>query len=252
MTWESRRNTKDDHVQFALGERNPDPPPRCHQPSARCGGRPTAAPRRLPLALLASDPVTGDGAKAYLRQAGSLAVLPADRSSEAEAVLALASNVTGDLLTSIERLVKEASGAAPPVVLVADSISRSHLVRAISHGLISFLPRAETGMERAVQAVLAAREGRADLPQSMVKALIEQVRSTDGTRAGKDTGPAGLSHREIDVLSLIAEGLSTSEVAQQLNYSEKTIKNILHSMTVRLGLRNRAHAVAYAVRAGVV
>ncbi|WP_433134938.1 response regulator transcription factor [Streptomyces sp. CA-106110] len=155
-------------------------------------------------------------------------------------------------MTSIERVTREASGATPAVVLVADSISRTHLVRAISRGLVSFLPRPQTSMERAVQAVLATRAGHADLPQAMIKDLIEQIKSNNGARTGTDPRSAGLNLREINVLSLVAEGLSTSEIAQQLNYSEKTIKNILHSMTVRLGLRNRAHAVAYAVRAGVV
>ncbi|MGI5144096.1 helix-turn-helix transcriptional regulator [Streptomyces sp. CA-106110] len=216
------------------------------------GTRLVCATAPLRLALLASDPVTEDCATAYLSQSPSIRLLPPDRASEAETVLVLASNITGDTLTSIERVTREASGATPAVVLVADSISRTHLVRAISRGLVSFLPRPQTSMERAVQAVLATRAGHADLPQAMIKDLIEQIKSNNGARTGTDPRSAGLNLREINVLSLVAEGLSTSEIAQQLNYSEKTIKNILHSMTVRLGLRNRAHAVAYAVRAGVV
>jgi DNA-binding NarL/FixJ family response regulator len=202
--------------------------------------------------MLASDPVTGDCATAYLRHCPSVRLLGPGQWSQAEAVLALASTVSGDTLAAIEGLVRQAAEPGPPVVLVADSISRSHLVRAISHGLVGFLRRSETPMERAVQTVLATRQGHADLPQAMVKVLIEQVRSGDGARARSGRGPAGLSHREINVLSLVADGLSTAEIAERLNYSEKTIKNILHVMTARLGLRNRAHAVAYAVRAGIV
>lgn len=61
---------------------------------------------------------------------------------------------------------------------------------------------------------------------------------------------AGLAPREIDVIRLIAEGLDTAEVAGKLSYSERTVKNVLHGMTTRLHLRNRAHAVAYALREG--
>ena len=61
---------------------------------------------------------------------------------------------------------------------------------------------------------------------------------------------ARISRRERDVLVLVAEGLSTREVAKQLCYSERTIKSILQDVTTRLALRNRTQAVAVAIRAG--
>ena len=48
------------------------------------------------------------------------------------------------------------------------------------------------------------------------------------------------------------EGLDTSEIAVSLSYSERTIKNVLHEVTSRLQLRNRSHAVAYALRNGLI
>ena len=61
---------------------------------------------------------------------------------------------------------------------------------------------------------------------------------------------AGLTKRERDVLALVADGYSTREVAIRLAYSERTIKNIVQDVTMRLNLRNRTQAVAYAVRNG--
>jgi len=61
---------------------------------------------------------------------------------------------------------------------------------------------------------------------------------------------AQLRPRERDVLRLLAEGLSTCEVARRMAYSERTIKNILQELTTRLGLRNRTQAVAWALRNG--
>jgi DNA-binding NarL/FixJ family response regulator len=61
---------------------------------------------------------------------------------------------------------------------------------------------------------------------------------------------AGLTKRERDVLALVAEGYSTREVSTRLCYSERTIKNVIQEVTVRLNVRNRTQAVAYAVRNG--
>jgi DNA-binding NarL/FixJ family response regulator len=60
-----------------------------------------------------------------------------------------------------------------------------------------------------------------------------------------------LTGREVAILRLLADGRSTIEIARQLAYSERTIKNTIHQLTTRLGLRNRAHAVAFAVRRGI-
>jgi len=50
----------------------------------------------------------------------------------------------------------------------------------------------------------------------------------------------------------LADGLDTSEIAGSLFYSERTVKNIIHDVTSRLELRNRTHAVAYAIREGLI
>ncbi|HYQ66192.1 helix-turn-helix transcriptional regulator [Actinophytocola sp.] len=66
--------------------------------------------------------------------------------------------------------------------------------------------------------------------------------------------PAGiaLSAREIDVLRFIADGHSNVHIARMLSCSHHTVKNVLHDLMGRLQLRNRAHAAAYAVRAGII
>ena len=66
-----------------------------------------------------------------------------------------------------------------------------------------------------------------------------------------------LTGDEVDAIEargreLLAEGLDTHEVAGRLNYSERTVRNIIHGVLTRLKLRNRTHAVAYALRSGVM
>lgn len=61
-----------------------------------------------------------------------------------------------------------------------------------------------------------------------------------------------LSKREHQVLRLLAEGESTRGIAQRLSYSERTVKNIVHDLLVKLDCKTRAHAVALAARRGVI
>ena len=63
---------------------------------------------------------------------------------------------------------------------------------------------------------------------------------------------SGLAEREIEVLRLLSEGFDTVEIAAKLCYSERTVKNVIHDVTSRLGLRNRSHAVSYAIRNGLI
>lgn len=61
-----------------------------------------------------------------------------------------------------------------------------------------------------------------------------------------------LSAREIDILRFIADGYGNAHIARSLSCSQHTVKNVIHGMMARLQLRNRAHAAAYAVRAGLI
>jgi DNA-binding NarL/FixJ family response regulator len=93
--------------------------------------------------------------------------------------------------------------------------------------------------------------GAGDLPPDLLGGILAPIRRS--VRAGAAPGEmalSGLSQREIDVVGLVAEGLETREIAAKLSYSERTIKNVLQGLMLRLGLRNRPHVVAYAARQG--
>jgi DNA-binding NarL/FixJ family response regulator len=63
---------------------------------------------------------------------------------------------------------------------------------------------------------------------------------------------SGLSERETQVLSMVANGDDTAAIARTLAFSERTVKSVIHDLMSRLQLRNRSHAVAYAVREGLI
>ena len=64
--------------------------------------------------------------------------------------------------------------------------------------------------------------------------------------------PVVLTDRETQVLSLIADGHLTREIAELLCYSERTVKNVLHDVVTKLNARTRAQAVAHGVREGLI
>jgi DNA-binding NarL/FixJ family response regulator len=86
--------------------------------------------------------------------------------------------------------------------------------------------------------------------QPLQAALPPPGRPSDSLVAAAGVGR--LDGREREVLRLIADGLGTVEIAKRLNYSERTVKNILHRLLTRMNLRNRAHAVAYALGNGLL
>jgi DNA-binding NarL/FixJ family response regulator len=61
-----------------------------------------------------------------------------------------------------------------------------------------------------------------------------------------------LTSRELAVLRMLADGEVTRGIAEQLNYSERTVKNIVRDVLVKLECRTRAHAVALATRRGLI
>jgi DNA-binding NarL/FixJ family response regulator len=89
-------------------------------------------------------------------------------------------------------------------------------------------------------------------PDLLGKLLEQMSRLQRDVLAPRGLGPQGMSEREVEVLRHLSEGFDTAEIAEAMSYSERTIKNIIHEVTRRLQLRNRSHAVAYAMKAGII
>lgn len=100
--------------------------------------------------------------------------------------------------------------------------------------------------------MLAAASGDCTVPPDLLDGLLEQRTEDAGAGVADAWGAAGLSDRERAVLRLVAEGHETSEIAGRLSYSVRTVTTVMHNVTQRFRLRNRAHAVAYALRAGLL
>ncbi|MEW2444544.1 helix-turn-helix transcriptional regulator [Micromonospora marina] len=202
------------------------------------------------VAVSADDPITRDGVVARLADFPQLRVVgPGER---AQVILVIAGEVTAAVLDRIRRCVPEtAGGREPGLVLVANAIGREQLLAAVRLGLVGLLPRRSVGFERLVATLEAAASGGARLPDGAQRCLLDQLRGAQRSMGVTGQEPADpLSTREIRVLRLLADGVDTVGVAAQLNYSERTVKNIIHGVVTRQRLRNRTHAVAYAMRVG--
>ncbi|EWM17579.1 transcriptional regulator, LuxR family [Kutzneria sp. 744] len=99
----------------------------------------------------------------------------------------------------------------------------------------------------------AVATGDGALPPDRLGRLLDRVaRLQRNVLEPRGLHLGGTSAREIEVLRLVAEGFSTKEIAEQLCYSQRTVKAIMHDITNRFHLRNRPHAVAYALREGLI
>jgi ATP/maltotriose-dependent transcriptional regulator MalT len=100
------------------------------------------------------------------------------------------------------------------------------------------------------QALAVCQESAMDGEALAVRARLEQLPERSSSRNARSL-PAGLSSREVEVLRLVAEGMSNRQIAEELVLSEKTVINHLTSIFNKTGTDNRAGATAFAIRHGL-
>jgi DNA-binding NarL/FixJ family response regulator len=148
----------------------------------------------------------------------------------------------GDFVAS----VREANRAR--VIVCASDSGQDAAVAALQAGAAGYLPKAELTPETLATAVRAAANGSSVMTPDLLEHLLAKLPENAEARPA----PARLTDREQQVLSLIAAGHPTREVAEQLCYSERTVKNVLHDVVTKLNARSRSQAVAFAVREGLI
>jgi DNA-binding NarL/FixJ family response regulator len=204
----------------------------------------------IPVHVSAADPLTRAGIVSQLRTAQGFAISSGDASSLDAVALVVADDVTDAVTTEIRRL--RAHGVSR-VVLLVTSMNDKSLLAAAEAGVAGVIRRGEATAHNLSVAIRSAAAGEGTLPPDLLGRLLRQV----GELQRQVLSPrgltfSGLTERETAVLRLLAEGCDTAEVGRRLFYSERTVKNIIHDITSRLDLRNRAHAVAYAIREGLI
>ncbi|CAM3830322.1 response regulator transcription factor [Kibdelosporangium persicum] len=201
------------------------------------------------VAVQTSDPMSHVGLASFLGSHRELTVV--DGTGEQPDVVVFSSDRLGS--EAMARLRQTAAEFAKPTVLMTGDLGDAPLLTVVECHVVAILPKATVTGTQLVDSVLAAAEGNGVMPRDVLGQLLRRVEVLQReVLAPNGLNASGLQPREVDVLRLIADGWDTEEIAQELKYSERTVKNVIYNMTARLHLRNRAHAVAYALRAGVI
>ena len=196
------------------------------------------------------DPISEAGAVSQLGLRPEIRVVTGANASSAAVTVVVADQVDAATLRVLQVLRRDGHLR---LVLVATAVDDAALVSAAEAGVCGLLRRADASAETLVHTIERVARGHGEVPPDLLGRLLEQVgRLQRQVLAPRGLTFSGLTPREAEVLRLVADGFDTCEIATQLCYSERTVKNVLHDLNTRLQLRNRSHAVAYAVREGLI
>jgi len=146
------------------------------------------------------------------------------------------------------RRICTGESAARVVVLTTFGLDE-HVYAALAAGASGFLLK-DAPASQLIHAIRVAAAGDALLAPSVTRRLI--ARFADNPPQARPALPTDLTARETQVLSLLAEGLSNAEIADQLVVGEATVKTHVARVLAKLGVRDRVQAVVLAYRSGLV
>ncbi|GGU18913.1 response regulator [Streptomyces violascens] len=144
-----------------------------------------------------------------------------------------------------------ASGSAARVLVVTTFDLDEHVVTALRAGASGFLLKDIRPAELA-EAVRVVARGDALLAPTVTRRMLDRFAHIAPAPLPAPAGPAGLSPRELEVLTLIGQALSNAEIAAQLHLSEATVKTHVSAVLRKLRLRDRVQAVVAAYDHGLV
>jgi len=147
------------------------------------------------------------------------------------------------------------------VIVLTTYADDQSVIEALRAGARGYLTK-DAGAADIQRALTQVLSGQAAVDPAVQHHLVDAIAATPAPRSpapGETSGrserrgpPDGLTRREAEVLTLVAEGLSNSEIAGRLVVSEATVKSHMNHLLGKIGARDRAQAVGYAYRHGLV
>jgi DNA-binding NarL/FixJ family response regulator len=203
-------------------------------------------------------PLFRAGLTSALREAGFDVVGEAD---SAEGAVAQAELLTPDLvlldvlmpglsgLDVVEKITAVSPGSS--VVLLTGSESEADLLTALKAGARGYIVK-DTPFPTLVESIRAVADGGATLSPQMAGKLFDVCRQLLRHQELLQARRPTLTGRELEVLQLVARGMTSREIGLDLFISENTVKNHIRNILDKLGLHSRNEAVLYAVREDLI
>ena len=150
------------------------------------------------------------------------------------------------------RLISASGPDAPRVLVLTTFDTDEHVVEALRAGASGFLLK-DVNPADFVAAIRIVASGEALIAPSVTRRLLERfVELAPSTDADRDRQIGQLTERELEVLMLVAQGLSNREIAERLVLAEPTVKTHVSHLLLKLDLRDRAQLVVLAYESGIV
>ncbi len=155
-----------------------------------------------------------------------------------------------DGLEATRRILAAPAGRDCRIIILTTFDLDQYVYAALSAGASGFLLKDVTP-EQLVAAVRMVRSGDALLAPSITRRLVERFAPRAATRTAVHADLSELTPRELEVLRLLARGLSNAELAAELTLSEATVKTHVGRILTKLQLRDRVQAVVLAYETGL-
>ncbi|GGO60592.1 response regulator [Nonomuraea cavernae] len=194
--------------------------------------------------------LSADGIEVAAEAADGAEAVAAVRSTRPDVVLM---DIRMPRMDGIEATRQIMSGGANETrVVILTTYDLDHYVyAALTAGASGFLLK-DVSPEHLVAAVRLVRSGDALLAPTITRRLIERFASRDQAKADLHRDLSELTPRELEVLRLLATGLSNAELADRLTLSATTVKTHVARILSKLGLRDRVQAVVLAYETGLI
>jgi len=146
----------------------------------------------------------------------------------------------------LREVVRMCQGRPMAMVTTVHEPTEADVCLLLEVGVRAVLRHADLTADTLITTLRAVSAGATAAPADVLLRVLVHARHVGMTATG------GLTDREREVLRWLAEGSDTLEIAHGMCFSERTVKNVVHDILMKLNCRTRAHAVAMATRSGVI